>query len=87
VRYKIALTASRLKYQFVLRLHVASAGHVTREAYSWIREVYVLQRSMCSRAPRKRSNFLELRDGEVRRNRLKRTSEKAQKAKFVELIF
>src|SRR5215212_11023217 len=38
----------------VLRPHAASAGHVTKAAYSCVREGYVLQRSMCSRAPRKR---------------------------------
>jgi hypothetical protein len=38
----------------VLRLHSASASHVTNAAYSWHREVYVLQSSMCLTAQKKR---------------------------------
>src|SRR5215207_6261330 len=31
----------------VLRLHAVSAGRVTKAPYSWMRNKYVLQRSMC----------------------------------------
>ena len=36
-----------------------SAPPVTKAAYSFVRGVYVLQSSMCSRAQRKRPNFRE----------------------------
>jgi hypothetical protein len=49
----------------VLRLHAASASHVTYAAYACLRGVYVLHGTKCSTAPRKRPNFVELRDGEV----------------------
>jgi hypothetical protein len=51
----------------VLRLHVASSGHTTKAAYSCMSKEYVLQRSMCSIAPKKRTNFGELRNHEGRR--------------------
>jgi hypothetical protein len=38
----------------VLRLHVASAGHVTKSAYACVRRVYVRQGTKHVRAPRKR---------------------------------
>src|SRR5215208_4795936 len=38
----------------VLRLHVASAGHATKAAYSWLRGLYVPRSTKCSTAPRKR---------------------------------
>src|ERR671913_1987953 len=45
----------------VLCPHAASVGHVTKAAYSCVRRVYVRQGTKYVRAPRKRTNFLELR--------------------------
>src|SRR5215216_1262788 len=51
----------------VLRLHAASAGHVTSAAYSCVKGIYVRYDTKHVRAPRKRPNFRELRKDEVRR--------------------
>jgi hypothetical protein len=54
----------------VLHPHAASASHATKTPYSCLRAMYVLQSSMCSRAPRKRTNFSELRKSEVQLRRI-----------------
>jgi hypothetical protein len=43
----------------VLRLHAASASHVTDAAYSCVREVYVPSSTKCPTSQRKRPNFYE----------------------------
>jgi hypothetical protein len=66
----------------VLRLHAASAGHVTKAAYSCLRGVYVRQST--KEAP----NFLELRKApDLPRTPCMRTSQNPQKAKFAEFLF
>jgi hypothetical protein len=40
-------------------VNCAAAGHVTEAAYSWRRNKYVLQSSMCPRAQRKHPEFRE----------------------------
>src|SRR5215218_10472261 len=56
----------------VLRPHAASASHVTAAVYPCVREVYVPRSTKYSTALSK-ANFLELRQGEVRRIPLPRT--------------
>jgi hypothetical protein len=50
----------------VLRLHVASAGHATRVAYTCERGVYVRYGTKTRQSTKKAPNFRELRLGEVR---------------------
>src|SRR5215212_4293355 len=50
----------------VLRLHAASAGHATKAAYSCLRAVYVRQGTKYERAPRKRPNFRDSPECELR---------------------
>jgi hypothetical protein len=57
----------------VLRLHAASAGHVTKAAYSCLRGVYVRQSTKEA--------------SELLRTPCMRTSENTQKAKFAEFLF
>jgi hypothetical protein len=57
----------------VLRLHAATTGHVTKAPYSFLRGVYVRQGTKHVRARRKRPNFGEPRNGEVRRIYIPRT--------------
>jgi hypothetical protein len=63
----------------VLRLHAASAGHVTKAAYSCLRGVYVRYVTKCARTPRdgrtsenaQNANFAKTEFSEVRKESVK----------------
>jgi hypothetical protein len=58
---------SRGREVAVLPLHAASAGHVTKAAYSCVRGMYMRHGTKCARTPKKRPNFRESPKSEVRR--------------------